>query len=318
MDLHAYVLRFHCRATTEIAAPPHKGSMVRGALFGSLRGDFCVTPGAQVCTDSQVRQACPVCSLFATADEESTRGVEVARPCTVEPPLDARTLYRHGDTFSFGITLFGDARPLLPYVVLGVRRMGELGIGNRQRAAGKFAIDRITACDPVLGTTEDIYTDGNRTVQTPTVAVTHAGILAAGEQLGVSAAVTVELLTPLRLIVEKRLVKRLTFPLLLRRVLRRLTDLSETATGTHPGFDHVTLLQQAEAVQVAEDRTRWVEVLSYSSRQGRSTPVGGLEGEITFRGDLRPFVPWLQWASVTHVGKDAIKGDGWVRMRWPS
>jgi hypothetical protein len=318
MNLEAHSLRFECRAQTEIATPPHKGSMVRGALFSALRGDFCVNSVARVCTDSRVRQACPVCMLLATADDESDRGVEVARPCTIEPPLEDRTRYQPGDVFSFGVTLFGDARPLLPYVVLGVRRMGELGIGNRQRAAGKFTVQRIAACDPVSGAAEEIYKEGERVVRQPSLAVTHEGVAAASARLGSPPTVTLELRTPLRLIVEKRLVKRLTFPLLMQRVFRRLTDLSLTATGARPDFDYRTLLQQAETVQVADDRTRWVDVPSYSTRQGRFTPIGGLEGEITFRGDLRPFLPWLLWASVTHIGKDCTKGDGWVRMRWPS
>ncbi|MBI4497313.1 MAG: CRISPR system precrRNA processing endoribonuclease RAMP protein Cas6 [Chloroflexi bacterium] len=318
MNLQAHVLQFSCKAETDMVTPPYKGSMLRGALFGALRRDFCLDQRGSACADSRLRQACPVCALLATADEESARGVEVARPCTVEPPLEDRTLYRTGDAFSFGVTLFGEARPLLPYIVLGVRRMGEGGIGNRGRAAGRFAVARISAQVPVSGESEGIYEAGERVVRQPGLAVTHAGVLAACERLGSPPAVTVALLTPLRLIVEKRLVKRLTFPLLMRRVLRRLTDLSETATGTRPDFDHQELLQQAEAVQVADDRTRWVDVPSYSSRQGRFTPIGGLVGEITFRGDLRPFLPWLLWSEVTHIGKDCTKGDGWVRLRWPS
>lgn len=316
MNLQAHCVTFQCQAQTEIATPSFKGSMVRGALFGALRQEFCLDQRGRACSDAGVRQACPVCSVLATADEDSPRGVEVARPCTVEPPLDGCTFYRPGGEFAFGLTLFGDARALLPYVVLGVQRMGEVGIGNRQRAPGRFAVQRIEVCDPFSGQAQELYRQGERVVRGPELAVTHDGIVAACARLGAPEAVTLDLLTPMRLVAGSALVKRITFPIFLRRLLRRLTDLTRTASGDHPGFDHEALLRQAETVQVAEDRTRWVDVASYSSRQGRATPIGGLVGTITFRGDLGPFLPWLLWGSVTHVGKDATKGDGWYRLRW--
>jgi hypothetical protein len=318
LHLEAHLLRFQCQALTEIATPPFKGSMIRGALFGSLRQDFCLDQVNRNCRDCRIRQACPVCSLLATADEDSPRGIEVARPCTVEPPREGRTLYGPGDRFSFGVTLFGDAADLLPYVIIGVQRMGETGVGNRYRASGRFVVQRIEAVDPILDRTQEIHRQGESLVRLPSMPVTHEVVLSSCRPLNSTSGVTLELLTPTRLVTNGALVKRLTFPVFLRRLLRRLTDLTRTASGGHPGFDHEALLAQAEDVRVAEDWTRWVDVPSYSSRQGRFTPIGGLVGEVTFEGDLHPFAPWLVWGSITHVGKDATKGGGWYRLRWQS
>ena len=60
MDLRAFVLRFECRAVTDIATPPFKGSMLRGGLFSMLRRDFCVDRQAPECADCRAWQACPV------------------------------------------------------------------------------------------------------------------------------------------------------------------------------------------------------------------------------------------------------------------
>ncbi|MGH2391800.1 MAG: CRISPR system precrRNA processing endoribonuclease RAMP protein Cas6 [Chloroflexota bacterium] len=38
--------------------------------------------------------------------------------------------------------------------------------------------------------------------------------------------------------------------------------------------------------------------------------MGGLVGKITFTGDLAPFLPWLVWGEIRHVGKDTAKGNG--------
>lgn len=316
MDLQAHALRFECEAVTEIVAPPFKGSMIRGALFGALRQDFCLDQKGHACQDCKVRQVCPVCSLLATSDEDNPRGIEVARPCTVEPPLEGRTLYRPGERFCFGVTLFGSAWDLLPYVIIGVRRMGETGVGNRFKAPGRFVVRQIVAVDPIGNRAEEVYRHGDTLVRRSAICVTHDAITSSSRSLGPTKGVTLELLTPTRLVANGALVKRLTFPVFLRRLLRRLTDLTRTATGGHPGFDHEALLRQAEHVWVSEDRTRWVDVPSFSSRQGRFTPIGGLVGAVTFEGDLEPFAPWLTWGSITHVGKDCTKGGGWYRLRW--
>lgn len=318
MDLKAFVLRFECRAVTDIAMPPFKGSMVRGALFSALRQDFCMERRSLQCSGCPARQACPVCALLATVDDQGSRGLEVARPCTVEPPLETETRYGPGGRFSLGVTLFGDAAELLPYVVIGVQRMGETGMGNPRLAPGRFAVQRITAVDPVSGRTQEIYSQDDNLVRCPEMPATHTAIQAACQALGPFLHVTLEFQTPARLIADGVLVKTLSFPVFMRRLLRRLTDLTRTATGGHPGFDHAELLEAAEGVRVVEDRTRWVDVPSYSSRQGRLTPIGGLVGEITFEGDLGPFAPWLLWGTITHVGKDATKGGGMYRVRWGS
>ncbi len=317
MDLFSYqCLSFRCRALTPMALPRHKGATFRGALFGALRGDFCLAPRAGPCLDCRIRQACPVCSLLATADDESPRGIEVARPCTIEPPLGPEEHFPPGSPFSFGLTLFGDAAALLPYIVLGVQRMGESGIGNRSIAAGRFKVETISAFDPVTGKATPIYEEGDSVV-TQAPASPTAGLWELAQKRPISS-VSLDLLTPTRLINEGRLVKTITFPVLMRRLLRRASDIARTATGASPVFDYAGLLDLAEGVEVQDDRTRWLDLSSYSSRQGRSTPIGGLVGSLAFRGDLAPFLPWVLLGAVCHVGKDATKGNGMYRVRWDS
>jgi hypothetical protein len=43
-------------------------------------------------------------------------------------------------------------------------------------------------------------------------------------------------------------------------------------------------------------------------------PMGGLVGSVTLEGELEPFLPWLVWGSLTHVGKDAAMGNGQLRL----
>ncbi len=74
------------------------------------------------------------------------------------------------------------------------------------------------------------------------------------------------------------------------------------------------LVGLARQVRLAEDGTRWVELESYSTRQRRATPISGLVGRAVYEGELAPFLPWLVWGQFVHVGKDAVKGNGWYVM----
>jgi hypothetical protein len=120
--------------------------------------------------------------------------------------------------------------------------------------------------------------------------------------------------TPLRLIDKKQLVQQIALRPLIQRLMRRLGDLSLAYGAGKLALDWQALLAQAEQVQVVDDQTRWVDVVSYSARQHRRTPIGGLIGSATFAGDLTHLRELLVWGSLIHVGKNAVKGDGWYTV----
>jgi hypothetical protein len=108
----------------------------------------------------------------------------------------------------------------------------------------------------------------------------------------------------------------LRFSILLARLFDRLESLAEHFCATPLRLDYGALLQAAEAVRVETDETRWVELDSFSTRQRRATPIGGLVGRATLAADdWAPFMPWLIWGEYVQVGKDAVKGNGWYRLR---
>jgi hypothetical protein len=147
----------------------------------------------------------------------------------------------------------------------------------------------------------------------PDLPITHAAVSERAERLPRDA-IALELLTPLRLVSDGKLVHALTFDVLMRRLLRRLDQLALATTGRGLDLPFAQLVEAAGAVRVASDKTRWLDANSHSSRTGRSTPIGGLVGQIVFVGDLSPFLLWLVWGEIAHVGKDATKGNGWYRL----
>jgi hypothetical protein len=124
------------------------------------------------------------------------------------------------------------------------------------------------------------------------------------------------LLTPTRLVEGKHLVKPegFSFRTLLARLLERLSALYGRYGNAPPSYDAPALLRMAMGIRVAGRQLTWRELFRASGRHGRMVPMSGLVGSVVLAGDLEPYLPWLVWGSLTHVGKDAAMGNGRLRL----
>lgn len=380
VHLTAHHLRFSLEVGSTIELNEHKGSALRGLLFNALRGPdqnpalgFCTQRHLKSCAECVLVAVCPVAGLVATLDPEAERGRDVPRPYAIKPPLDDRQRYEAGDALTFGLTLFGDALNLFPYVVMGLRQAERGGLGKklpRPAAGGRFQrglfkLRSAQAINLLSGEVQDILQAGSSLVQRPDMPVTHDQVLELSrqmlsERIGASAngfhsvgsqlyavkpdAVEISLVfkTPTRIVEREHLLKEPQFRPILQRLLERLEALSgegmrkaeggrwraEEQGGRGAGgqrsvnggdvelatWDKVGLLALGEQVELVENRTRWADVWSYSSRRGDKTPIGGLVGQAVYRAEAEVWavlLPYLLWGSVVHVGKSAVKGDGW-------
>ena len=176
-------------------------------------------------------------------------------------------------------------------------------------------LTRAVATNPLTGARQEVLRPGERLVQVPDIPVTQAQVEAVARQWSGSR-LAVEYLTPTRLVEQGRLLKSPDFGPLFHRLWRRLADLSREFAGAAPDPDEgYRLVGLARQVQLVEDHTHWVELESYSTRQRRTTPISGLMGRAVYEGNLAPFLPWLVWGQLAHVGKDAVKGNGWYVIR---
>jgi hypothetical protein len=315
----AHQLHFTCEVQTPILLNEHQGSAIRGALFHALRNQFCFNKKAKTCGECAVWATCPICFLVATRNPQSRRGADVPRPYIIEAPLDGKTRYQPGEILEFGLTMFAQALNFFPYVVLVSKALEQGGLGKKLRREdgdwrrGTFAIREIAALNRLTGERQPVLRTGDTMVSVPDVPVTNEQVQVLAAQLPRDR-ITLIFKTPTRIIERGKLEHVPTFRPLIQRLHRRLRDLTREFTDTPWEFDFRQVMAQAEAVQVAEDQTRWVELDSYSWRRRTSTPMGGFVGQVTFEGALEPFLPWLVWGEVVHVGKDAVKGNGWMRI----
>jgi hypothetical protein len=321
MTLTTHHLEFTSTAVTPLELDDQAGASIRGALVGGLWDRFCANKAAPTCADCPLVRVCPVAALVAPMREDGESGGEQRpRPYTVRPPLGARR-YAPGVALRFGLTLIGQAAQLFPYVVMAAQEIEQSGLGRRLGAnagrRGALQIDAIAAVNPLTGVQQPLYQRGHTQVRAPGLPLDAADVAAMAAALPCDR-LTLQFRTPLRLTEKRdgqtRLVHRFEARPFFARLAWRLDQLAQAYGAGQAISNYQALPALVEQVQVADDQTRWVDVVSYSSRTRSRTPIGGLIGQVTLEGDLAPLRELLVWGSLVHVGKNAVKGDGWYTI----
>jgi hypothetical protein len=243
----------------------------------------------------------------------------------------ASTLLDAGTRWTFGLTLFGAAAALFPYVVLARPRLEANGLGQRNEAGrrGRVAVRRIMSVDS--GGETILYTPGAARIGAPVVSGAREAIAARAMVLSAER-LTLRFTTPMRLVADGTVQRRVQPAVLVHRILERwegirreyavpgaLDPLAPLRGAAPPGAtgDPCALLAVADGIQVERDDTRWVELASYSSRQRRFTPIGGLIGDLTVAGPLAALGEVLALGELIHAGKDVVKGNGCYTILTP-
>jgi hypothetical protein len=317
MNLVLHHLRFTVTAQTTIRLGMQAGAQLRGALWEALRQFACAAPSVQ--SDPNHALHCPLCHLMALEMGTSARGVNPPRPFAINPPLVSLTemgaIFRTGESFSWEICLFGEATDWYSYIIQAVNLMGKRGVGHGR---GLFTLQAIEVVNLPLAQTRHVL-QGRQVVVASDLITTPPHILQRVEQLPTDQ-ITLRFLTPTQLVYNQGKVALTPhFETLIPRLLERCQSLETFyADQITPQADwlslFLTLSDKSKSVYLVKNTTHWVKAESGSSRTLTRNSVGGLVGEATYKGDLTPFREWLVWGELLHVGKNAVKGNGWYQI----
>jgi hypothetical protein len=229
---------------------------------------------------------------------------------------ERRILLRPGDAISFDLVLLGRAIDYMPYIVYAVSEMARRGLGvNRAR----FELDQVT----MLGLAEErqIYCGRTQRISAPADARTPlADLIRAHLQARSSSTHQSSLSihhcflrfqTPTRIRIEGDAQFSLSFELLIRSLLRRLSLLAAVHGRGPLDLDYRGLIERAAQVRVRQSRLRWWDFERYSNRQRCKVKLGGFVGEIEYEGEaIGEFLPLIAAGEVLHVGSNTTFGLG--------
>lgn len=114
-------------------------------------------------------------------------------------------------------------------------------------------------------------------------------------------AVTVAIVTPMRIMAEGRPLREFSFSPFIRALCRRVSAMAYYYGGSEAELDFKWLAERSRSVACADADITWVEWGSSWS---------GLLGSATFTGDLTEYHPFLLAGEYLHVGKGATFGLG--------
>jgi hypothetical protein len=128
------------------------------------------------------------------------------------------------------------------------------------------------------------------------------------------ARIRVEFLTPTELKHDGRLIDLPGFAILFARIRDRVSALRALYGPGALDLDFAGMGARAAAVRMTAVETHWVEVERRSSRTGQTHPIGGFTGFAEYEGPLGEFLPYLEAARWTGVGRQAVWGKGEVAV----
>ena len=310
MDFRFYPLRFEFVALDPLYFPPGKASNVlRGALGIIFRSIACTTECRRDDNSKQCsfRNVCPYAKVFEPRTDSGPSGLaDPPRPFVFRAShLDGKRLAR-GEAFHFDLNLFTLDPETISYFVLTFGALAREGLGPARGSAELRRVLRVAA-----GWLPEV------TVFSPDQGIA-TGIEPVNLGLETSSSpistIRVQFATPMELKQNQRIVERPDFPILFARVRDRIANLRAIYGAGPLELDFQGIGARAGLVRMTECRMRHEAVERRSSRTGQSHSIGGFVGVAEYEGDLAEFLPWLEVAGYTGVGRQAVWGKGEIRV----
>lgn len=227
----------------------------------------------------------------------------VGSPFVLTPPCDHQRSYPSGHKFLLEITLFGLAISYRLACCEALQEVGRLGI---DKFRGKFDVVEVLSVNP-CGIVPLSSLDKPNPI--------NAGEIAAASQ-GVQAQyVGLRFVTPIRIKKDNIFLRRMpSFRELMEALLGRIRIFG----GIVGREERERLLAGAEHILTVSGDMEWVDrgFERYSARQHGTMKFGGLLGEVVYRGDLSPFLPYLAQLEYLNLGGKTTFGLGKCLLRF--
>lgn len=289
MILQVRPLRFEFQAVDSISFPPGQAAnMFRGAFGEIFRRIACQPdcPGARTCPRAR---DCAYARMFEPrGDAHSPSGFgDHPRPFVLRAAaLDGKHC-EAGQNFSLEANVFDPEIPARQYFADAFGQLCHEGLGR-----GRPRIGLVDA------------------VELPLVEVDLTA--PAWPVCGIK----ISFLTPTELKIGGETLREPRFDALLKRTRDRVAGLIGLYQTPAPSdtVDFRGMGARATAIRMSAGRIEQVDLERRSGRTGQRHSLGGFTGEAEYEGDLAEFLPWLEAARWTGVGRLTVWGNGMLQV----
>jgi hypothetical protein len=292
-----YSCRFTFTARDPICFPAGMpGNILRGALGSMLRRIACVPEctghaGRDV-RDCGRRMDCAYARIFEPAALLSgPSGIgpsglaDWPRPFVLRAAHLDRQAIGPGQSFWFNVNVFETRYPVVEYFERTLRELAVEGLGPARGRADLLSAEQL---EPI-----SIPLDADWPA-------THQ--------------IRVAFRTPTELKGDAERAMKPEFGILFARARDRVSTLRSLYGAGPLEVDFQALGQRASAVRMIDCQVRHLATRRRSSRTGQSHGIGGFVGWADYEGELSEFLPILQAAQWTGVGRHCVWGNGELRV----
>jgi len=223
--------------------------------------------------------------------------------------LDARTLARatefHFDFHLFDRNLSEAAESPTGILTAAFARLAETGVGPLRAKAELISVQE----KPVQVNFAAPGASEAAVPAEPTL-LRHAGLTAMSGVPDRLHHLRLRFLTPTELKSDGRIATSPDFPILLSRIRDRVSTLRALYGAGPLAIDFAALAERAEAIRITRCAIDRVKIERKSSRTGQTHPIGGFLGEVEYEGNVAEFIPYLEAARWTGVGRHTVWGNG--------
>jgi hypothetical protein len=275
-----YPLRFRFTASEAIHFPSSQGANILRGSFGRILKKLSCAPDCEDAKICEQRAACAYARLFepVSAAGEGPSGLRDWPRCFVfrASHLDGVTI-GNGEAFHFNLNLFETREPVIDQITQAFAELARQGLGP---ARNKGIFEAVEGRE-----------------------VLRFGFAACA---GEFRRIRIRFLSATEL-------KGMTVPDfggLFARVRDRISTLRRLYGAGPLEIDFKALGERANLVKMTNCEIEQVNAERFSRRTGRRHPIGGFVGFAEYEGNLSEFLPYLEIARWTGVGRQTVWGKG--------
>ncbi|MCM8771961.1 MAG: CRISPR system precrRNA processing endoribonuclease RAMP protein Cas6 [Candidatus Omnitrophica bacterium] len=296
-NLKFNILTFSIMPENKISLPLFKGATIRGGLGYSFKKIICLRKNKN-CEECDLFQTCIYITFFEPKiKNEKEKIEEIPRPYVIEFPTERKNVYKIGEKIQFNFILFGKSIQYFPYFFLSFIELGKIGIGKFKE---KFYIDEVFQIYPSL---KSIFKYGNEFIEK----VEEKNFKIEFKEIN---KIRIKFITPVKIKHEGKFIQIPEFPIFLKAILRRISQILYFWCDYKEKQDFSEILKEAEKIRIEECNLKWFDYKRYSTRQNREMKIGGIKGEIIYKGEIGKFYPLIKAGSYIHIGKNTSFGLG--------
>jgi len=233
-----------------------------------------------------MRQRCTYARLFEPIALEGPSGFRNApRPFVIRTSaLNGRT-YGPGEFLAIKVHVFDMHEPVLPYLECAFEQLAQEGIGAER---GRVQLRNIAEEEVSIPLEAP---PGERTQD-----------------------LSLRFVTPTELKSNGHVRRDAPFKVVLARARDRIASVSALYGDGPLSMDFRGMGERASRVTTVNSTLRWESIQRTSSRTRQTHPLSGFVGEVQYRGAVGEFIPILQAAAWTGIGRHTVWGNGEIEV----